>query len=107
MERKESLVFFRDDQVFIVKSDGTIGTTNKSGNLYWNNTDTYKSFGSASDLWGEVWTAEDINDIDFGVVFAGKETNPEKLSANTTYVDHIRITVYYTLIGPFPTFFRT
>jgi hypothetical protein len=85
-----------DTEVKIVKANGTIGTTNK-GDLVteWAETDTYKSYGSSSDLWGETWTAENINDVDFGVVLSAKIRSESQDSA-IAYVDHIRITVYYT-----------
>ena len=44
-----------------------------------------------ADLWGETWTAEDINDADFGVGFSVHRT-----ALNNPAVDHIRITIYYT-----------
>ena len=58
----------------IVKSDGTIGTTNKSTGAYLGGVDTYHSYGSSSDLWGETWSNTDINDVDFGMVFAFEDT---------------------------------
>ena len=102
-ERKENfedLSYVRDSGIKIVKADGTIGTTNKADTVtHWPTTDTYKSYGSSSDLWGETWTAENINDVDFGAVLSaylksgvGSQGNPGE-----AYVDHIRITVYYTV----------
>ena len=58
----------RDTTIKIVKSDGTIGTTNKGNNTALETTDTYRTYGGTSDLWGETWAASDINDGDFGVV---------------------------------------
>lgn len=58
-----------DVVVKIVKSDGTIGTTNQAdAGTAWPTTDTYKSYGGSSDLWGETWSVADIKDADFGVV---------------------------------------
>jgi len=129
-----------DNEVKIVKSDGTIGTTNKADTVNaWHYPPTYIPYGSSSELWNETWTAEDINDIDFGVVLSVKRTDVDtsttdyshylkatnfgftiptgatingilvEINKNTgsggILVDHIRITVYYT-ISPFPTFFR-
>jgi len=56
-------------------------------------TETYNSYGSSTDLWGETWTAEDINALDFGIVF---QRGKSLTTTNTFSVDHIRITVYYT-----------
>lgn len=93
-------VLVKDSAVRIIKADGTVGTTNKGDTVNaWPVTDTYKTYGSSSDLWGETWTSADINDVDFGVVLSAllTETGPE--GPNFANVDHIRITVYYTLIS--------
>lgn len=92
--RKETFFQCVDNEIKIVKSDGSIGTTNKSAGASWSSSDTYDSFGGATDLWGESWTASDINDTDFGVVISPQiRMNPD---GNPASVDHIRITVYYT-----------
>lgn len=128
-----------DWEVKIVKSDDTIGTTDKKEtDVVWGNSDAYTIYGGASDLWGETWTANDINNSNFGIVLKVrlrdngdlsyyntskyiKVTNfgfsiptdntingikaeiEKKAITNTTdgtaYVDHIRITVYYTEAG--------
>ena len=86
-----------DNTVKIIKADGTIGTTNKADTATkWGTTDAYASYGLSSDLWGETWTPADINNSNFGVVFAGEGV----LGSLWLYVDHIRITVYYTKIEP-------
>ena len=85
----------KDSSVKIVKADGSIGATNKADTVNkWPTTDTYKSYGSAIDLWGESWTSTDINDVDFGVVLSVVLTCLDWGVA--ALVDHIRITVYYT-----------
>jgi len=88
----------KDSAIKIVKADGSIGTTNKANTTtQWPTTEAYISHGSSTDLWGEIWTAENINDADFGLVIStihGAVGN--KQYAN---VDHIRITVYYTETG--------
>jgi len=96
-ERKTNSTPSVDSAIKIVKSDGTIGTTNKSTGAGWSTTEAYVSFGGESDLWGETWTYTDINDTDFGVVLSlvidsGGNGPPGYVSS----VDHIRITVYYT-----------
>ena len=78
-----------DNEVKIIKSDGTLGTQNKAvGGSSFPSNPTYISYGSSSDLWGETWTAEDINDVDFGTVISA-------IGAGNANVDHIRITVTY------------
>jgi len=82
--------------VFIIKSDGTIGTTNRGLGIddKWATTDTEESYGSSTDLWGETWTSSDINDSDFGVCVQ-PVIRPTGADV-TAYVDHIQIKVYYT-----------
>lgn len=82
-----------DSRVSIVKSDGVVGTTNKASAVGWVTTlNTYYSYGTASDLWGETWSPADINDADFGVVLSVSSV----INFSDAFVDHIRITVHYT-----------
>jgi len=81
------------DNVRIVKG-GVIGSTNMG--IFSNNfplTDTSTFYGSSSDLWGETWTAADINSSDFGFVFS------VDIFGETVSVDHMTITVSYTTHG--------
>ncbi len=82
---------------YIVKG-GNVGSTgvqvnNSAG--YWQVPDpgTYVSYGGASNLWGETWTSADINNSGFGVTIRAQEYES---TSNSVFVDHIRITVYYT-----------
>lgn len=86
----------RDEEVKIVKSDGSIGSVNKGEtSTDWPSVLTYTNYGGSSDLWGENWSASDINDSDFGAVInADIYLHPAGGA-----VDHIRITVYYTTPG--------
>lgn len=86
----------QDNEIKIVKADGTIGTTNKSAGAEWVQPDTYIPFGGAADLWNETWTAADINDIDFGVVISASLVRDKLETGLTAKVNHIRITIYYT-----------
>lgn len=59
----------QDYVISLILADGTISSTNKSTGAYWpTGSFAYSTYGSSSDLWGETWTAEDINDANFGVV---------------------------------------
>lgn len=82
----------KDSRVRIVKADGAIGTTDKASADIWPTTEAYKTYGTSSDLWGETWTAEQINDADFGMVIATTKHD----SAGLGSIDHVRITVHYT-----------
>lgn len=88
----------RDSVVSLVKSDGTVSATNKADTTTnWPTSEAYTPYGSVADLWSETWTYNDINDPDFGVVLAAKgSTAGTDRIAN---VDHIRLTVYYSVNG--------
>lgn len=83
--------FDTDNAVRIVKG-GTIGSTDKSSLTAWPSSDTYASYGSSSDVWGETWTADDINATTFGAAISVKTT--AALAGPT--IDHVRITIHYT-----------
>lgn len=86
----------RDSRLRIVKG-GTIGSTDKADTATtWGTSDAYSSYGGVSDLWGETWTDSDINASNFGVAFSVDGFSGTNRFA---YVDHIRITVYYTAGG--------
>lgn len=59
--------------------------------------DDYVSYGGASDTWGSGLTYTDINDANFGVEISAKNTDPF-FSFYQTFIDHIRIKIYYTII---------
>ena len=98
-----------ESKTYIVKADGSYGTTNKATtDQLLPTTEAYISFGASDELWGETWTSANINDSDFGVgisVVYSDDENTADIKA-----DHIRIKVYYTESGvtsaPFPMFFR-
>jgi len=81
-----------DSAVRIVKA-GVIGSTDKATFNNWPNTDTTVQYGGASDLWGDTWTAANINDSGFG--FAISVTD----NVDAAAVDHITLTVNYSLCG--------
>lgn len=91
VERKESgSNVAKDYRVRIIKG-GSIGSTDKANASEWPTSDTYQSYGAFNDVWGETWSASDINDSGFGVAIAALG-----LGTGTAYIDHIRITVYYS-----------
>ena len=82
----------KDNSVKIVMS-GTISGDDKATATLWTGTDSYESHGGSSDLWGLTWTSTDINAADFGVAISAINTFA---GDDNAYIDHIRITVYYT-----------
>src|SRR5215475_5767028 len=75
----------------IVKG-GVIGATNRAADFTVDG--DFVLFGDASDLWGETWTAADINAADFGFVFRLHLDGPGDCSP-LVLVDSISITVFY------------
>jgi hypothetical protein len=82
-----------DHAVRIVKG-GTIGSTDMSSGAAWPTSYTFVGHGSSSDLWGETWSAADINSSGFGAALSVRENNGNDLIA--AKVDYVRITVHYT-----------
>jgi hypothetical protein len=86
-----------DFQVNIIKNS-IIGATNKAVAALWPTTDAYQSYGSSSDLWGDTWTATDINSAGFGVAIAAQRGATGGATAGK--VDHVRISVTYLVVLP-------
>jgi hypothetical protein len=81
-----------DYAVRIVKG-GAIGATDKSSMAQWSRTGLqYVTYGSSSDLWGETWSASDVNASNFGFAISAYNDT----GTWDPIVDYIRITVYYT-----------
>ena len=82
-----------DNAVRLIKG-GTIGTTDRSSAVSWPASDAYTTYGSGADLWGTTWTPAQINASDFGLAISAKDNG---IGGTTGYIDHIRITVYYSM----------
>lgn len=82
-----------DNSIVIRKSNGTYGTVNKAIAGEWPTVFTYQNYGGAEDLWGESWTAADINNSNFGVALSSNFM-PDIQSIGR--VDVIRMTIYYS-----------
>lgn len=90
IERSQVDSGISDNRVRIVKG-GVIGSTNKTEGA-WPTSDAYQTYGADDDLWGETWTAADINSSGFGVAISAINTN---VFGRVASIDHVRITVYY------------
>jgi hypothetical protein len=92
---------YLDNQVKIVKSDGTKGSANKGdAYTYYSITDyEIATYGGPSDLWDEVWTVDDIDNPNTGVAFMAEiwSTIEGESSGYQVKVIWIRMTVYYTI----------
>jgi VCBS repeat-containing protein len=84
----------QDNVVSLVKNNVVTGSNKAVTGTNWPTTDTTATYGSSSDLWGTTWTPADINNANFGVVLSVQSNSNTDESAR---VDHITMTVYYTL----------
>lgn len=85
----------KDSSIMLINPANNLVGMNKASNIYWNNLSSapYVSYGGTNDLWGTAWTPSDINNNNFGLsIKAYNGTN----SNETIYIDHVRLTVYFT-----------
>lgn len=95
VERKSSGTITRDDLVRLVKG-GAVGTTDRSTTTNYGTADAVELHGSATDLWGTTWTPANVNATSFGAAFAAQKAGTSG-GVRTVSVDHVQITVYYTV----------
>lgn len=93
VERSDPNQNTADYSIRILKYDMVTGDEKSTGEAY-AAIDTYRSFGGNSDLWGELWTPEMINDNGFGIAIAAQriDGNPGQTDGR---IDDITITVFY------------
>ena len=92
----------RDAAMRIVNASDVIGTTDNSTATLYTTSDVTEAHGGATNLWGQAWTAADINNANFGAAFAAIKASSAGRS-HTISVDAISITVTYTLDTTPPT----
>lgn len=87
----------QDAGVYLTKANAQSGT-NQASAATWNTTATYAVYGSSTSLWGTTLTPSDVNNTGFGAQFSAINVKSSGAGAsNSASVDHIRITVYYTI----------
>ena len=72
---------------------GIIAGNNLAKEAIWSEDMTEVTYGGEYDLWGTTWTAEEINNTNFGVSFSVSQNGT---GGRFAYVDYVTITVYYT-----------
>ncbi|MFA6035325.1 MAG: hypothetical protein WC759_00005, partial [Candidatus Micrarchaeia archaeon] len=87
-----------DRSVFLTKNNAFVGN-NKALAGDWGGADSYASYGNSSELWGTTWTPAEINDNGFGAYLSAYIYDCD-FTVTTANVDHMRITVYYTMPRP-------
>lgn len=88
----------KDNSVRLVKA-GTPNGSDYAKTNKWTSTQTYYTYGGATDLWGTTWTKNDINAANFGVAFSA-EINGLLSLFPSALIDHIRMTVYFNIVLP-------
>jgi hypothetical protein len=82
-----------DSAVRLIKH-GVVGSTDRSSATPWSAPDFVNvDYGGPKDLWGETWTADDLNADDFGVALAAAYT--QTAGSGRGYVDIVYVTVTY------------
>lgn len=83
-----------EDVLVRLRKAGVLAGDDKADiGVSWPTSNTLKSYGGEGELWGEAWTAADVNDAGFGVEFNCKNVEATPFTA---YVDSIEINVFYT-----------
>jgi len=82
-----------DYRVQLLDASGALVGDNKANvSLNWPTSDTFKSYGGASDKWNASPTAAMVKGVDFGVVLSARSA----WGTFIAYVDCVRMTIYYT-----------
>ncbi len=88
-----------DQSMVLVKANnnqtGALGTMDLATQTRLPGTNSQVIYGGATNLWGNTWTAADINSSTFGAAFAAIR-GPYN-STDTAFVDYMPITVDYTV----------
>ncbi|MFA6171959.1 MAG: DNRLRE domain-containing protein [Patescibacteria group bacterium] len=72
---------------------GTAQGSNLAAGTTITTTESYITYGGASSMWGLTLTPADVNASNFGFRWQGRPTG----AGRTFSIDHVRITVYYTI----------
>lgn len=82
-----------DNVVRLLKADTLVGDNKADAATEWPSEQGYATYGGSADLWGTSWTPAQINAADFGIGLSATVT------AGLAEVDHVELTVHYTLAG--------
>jgi MSHA biogenesis protein MshQ len=85
-----------DNSLFLVKAGAQVGANRATATAY-TTSDVVEVHGGPADLWGTTWTPAEINAANFGAVYTGTKPNSGG-QAHTITVDHMQITVYYSVV---------
>jgi MSHA biogenesis protein MshQ len=77
---------------------GVVGATDRSTATPYTAADVIEAHGGVADLWGTTWLPADINAANFGAAFAATKASAVG-AAHTVSVDHVPITITYTILA--------
>ena len=83
-----------DYDVYLLKNGAAVGT-DKAVAGTWSTSETTRTYGSSTDLWGTTWTRDEVVASNFGLRFRVSKSGTGTAVA---HVDHIQVTVYYKTI---------
>jgi Tfp pilus assembly protein PilX len=86
-----------DEDVYLLKNGAAVGSDEGSGSDWNVGSDSTRTYGGSSDLWGTTWTPADVNGLNFGLRL---KVDNDSGSSRTASVDHVQITVYYRPAPP-------
>lgn len=95
IERHSALGTVVDARVRLVKG-GVVGSTDRASGAMWPTSDAVATYGGSSDLWGDTWTAADVNASGFGVVVSVTD------GGDAALIDYVSVTVHFALCGDTP-----
>lgn len=88
------------DHTVQLTKNGTFVGNNLAFAWPWTNYYSNIVYGGSGQSWGYSWTPADINSPDFGVGIRASIQNSSSASTISTLMDHVAITVFYTLPLP-------
>jgi Tfp pilus assembly protein PilX len=81
-----------DYDVYLLKAGAPSGN-DKASTTDWTTSDSTRTYGGSTDLWGTTWTEAQVEASNFGLRLKARNLTT---SSRTAYVDHVEIRVYYT-----------
>ena len=98
MERRRTGGGNSRDYVVSLSKDGSTAVGDNKGDTATNlpTSDTYKSYGGSSDLWGTTWSESEIESSNFSVYIRAQLYKLSSIGQPYYELDHVRVTVYYT-----------
>jgi hypothetical protein len=91
--------FIVDNSVQITFDNGVSFSATDLGDrtTHWGKTDAYATYGTSTELWGATPIYTEINSSDLGGGIVAQAGGAIPFVARIAYIDHMRMTVYYTV----------